>query len=197
MVVTHFMLGGMVALGRALVVVIVAEECAIVVTGLDRVVWISARRTSATLSFSLICSICSCSSCSSPGRGGAIFTGGRVIASEGGDVMVGGSTDAGAAEVEGMERTTLVNETGPPFSHSRLVGPALSLAGPSFLAPPPLASEAVSRESRRRVFRVSRLKWTRLKSRASVAAESAVAGGPEGVFCRLQLNRKRERRREW
>ncbi len=78
---------------------------------------------------------------------------------------------------EGRESTRLASEAaGPPFSHSLLFGPALALAAPSpsHLAPPPFASEVVMRASRRRVLRVSRLKWTRLKSRVSLAAVAAV-----------------------
>lgn len=85
----------------------------------------------------------------------------------------GGAVQGREEEEEGRESTRLVNEAvGPPFSYSLLFCPAVGLVGPSpsFLVPPPLASEAAMRASSRRVFSVSRLKWTRLKSRASLAA---------------------------
>ena len=114
---------------------------------------------------------------------------------------------------EDRESTMLASDGGPPFSHTLLFGPTLGLAGPftSGLAPPSLASAVAMRASRRRVLRVSRLNWTRLKSLASLAAAVAAslqaslfhlaevpggggAGGPVGGggFCRLQLNRNRE-----
>lgn len=72
---------------------------------------------------------------------------------------------------EGSVSSRLVNEAaGPPFSHSLLFGPAFGLAGPS-----PLVSETARRASRRRVFSVSRLKWTLLKSLASLAAAAVAA----------------------
>lgn len=94
---------------------------------------------------------------------------------------VGGRAEAlGLAEEdeEGSVSSRLVNEAaGPPFSHSLLFGPAFGLAGPSLsaMALPPLASETARRASRRRVFSVSRLKWTLLKSLASLAAAAVAA----------------------
>lgn len=79
---------------------------------------------------------------------------------------------------EGSVSSRLVNEaTGPPFSHSLLFGSAFGLAGPSLsaMALPPLVSETARRASRRRVFSVSRLKWTLLKSLASLAAAAVAA----------------------
>lgn len=94
---------------------------------------------------------------------------------------VGGGAEAlGLAEEdeEGSVSSRLVNEAaGPPFSHSLLFGPAFGLAGPSLsaMALPPLASETARRASRRRVFSVSRLKWTLLKSLASLAAAASAS----------------------
>lgn len=78
---------------------------------------------------------------------------------------------------EGSVSSRLVNEAaGPPFSH-RMFGPTFGLAGPSLsaMALPPLVSETARRASRRRVFSVSRLKWTLLKSLASLAAAAVAA----------------------
>lgn len=246
MVVTHFVLAGKVVTGATVgvalggvpvavvvlvvvvVVVVVTEDglSVTVTTGLVRVVWISALRARAVLSFSLIWSICSCSSCSSPGRGGATGAGGGATTAGGGATAMGGGAgvlclaeeEAEEEDDEGRESTRLASDTGPPFSHSLLFGPALGLAGdlPSGLAPPSLASAVAMRASRRRVLRVSRLNWTRLKSLASLAAAVAAslqaslfhladvpggggAGGPGGPgggggFCKLQLNRNRETR---
>lgn len=147
-----------------------------VVIGLAKVVWISALLARAVLSFSLICSICSCSSCSSPGWGGATAVGGGATAAGGGAEVMGWAEEEEEEDDEGRESTRLASEAGgPPFSHSLLFDPALGLASPSpsHLAPPSLASEVAMRASRRRVLRVSRLKWTRLKSRASLAVAAA------------------------
>lgn len=98
---------------------------------------------------------------------------GGVTVDAGAGTAGGGAVLGREGEVEGRESTRLVNEAaGPPFSKSLLFGPILGLAGPSpsFLVPPSLVSEAAMRASSRRVFRVSRLKWTRLKSRASLMA---------------------------
>lgn len=153
MVVTHFVLAGRgvtgatvlegvdgapVAIVAVVIVVIGAAVAAVtavavvtggglfvtVATGLARVVWISALRARAVLSFSRICSICSCSSCSSPGRGGATVAGGWVTVEEAGaGTARGGAGAAGGAvlgregEDEGRESTRLANEAaGPPFS---------------------------------------------------------------------------------
>lgn len=205
MVVTLFLLGecaggAVTVVKRGCVVSLVATVTvwrllAVETTGLVRVVWISALRAKATLSFSLICSICSCSSCSSPGWGGAgagagagggTVTGGVVVTTVGvatdtkEDVT---TTEGGAEDTEGVvataaggaldtvalgraeeevarENTRLAKEAaGPPFSYKLVASSSLGLADSLLvtLAPPPLASEAARRASRRRVFRVSRL----------------------------------------
>lgn len=102
------------------------------------------------------------------GRGVAVSGTGGVASGRGWDIIgMGGVTPGrGGAlvlteEEEGSESTRLANEAaGPPFSHSRLLGPAPGFMGPALspLAPPPFASETARRASRRRVFRVSRLK---------------------------------------
>lgn len=112
----------------------------------------------------------------------------------------------------GKDRIKLAKDgAGPPFSQT-LPKPGFCFSagsggrgGPSPLATAALASDAARRASRRRVLRVSRWKWTRLKSRASMgaavtsslgvslfhlAAAPAVGGaGPGGGcdFSRLQL----------
>lgn len=192
--------------------------------GLARVVWISALRASATFRRSRISSICTCSSSISPGRGGSIITGGSIIVGGVVAVEVGGATVRGVetfvriaaeevvdveADVFGKDRIKLAKDgAGPPFSHT-LPKPGFGLSGsgvrggPSPLLPmAAFASEAARRASRRRVFRVSRWKWTRLKSRASMVASSlgvslfhlaaapaAGGAGPGGGcdFSRLQL----------
>lgn len=206
MVVTHLVLAGRGVTGATVlkgvdgapitvivfVVVIIIDAVAVVTggglfvnvaTGLARVVWISALRARAVLSFSRICSICSCSSCSSPGQGGATAAGVGVTVEESGTGAFGGEGGAagGAAlgweeEDDGSESTKLAKEAvGPPFSHILLLGTTPGLTGPSssFLLPPPLGSEAAMRASSRRVLRVSRLKWTLLKSLASLAVAAA------------------------
>lgn len=196
--------------------------------GLARVVWISALRASATFRRSRISSICTCKSSSSPGRGGATTAGGVVTVEVGGAVVLeGGATVRGVemfvrieaeeveevvADVFGKDKIRLAKEgAGPPFSHTLpKLGFSLSVGsvrgGPSLpLATAALASDAARRARRRRVFRVSRWKWTRLKSRESMgaavassfgvslfhlAAAPAVGGaGPGGGcdFSRLQL----------
>lgn len=186
MVITHFVLAGRgvngVTVGEVsvVVVVVVIATCdglfVTVATGLARVVWISALLARAVLSFSLICSISSWSSWSSPGWGGANTTGGGATATGGGAAVLGWAEEEEEEEdAEGKESTKLANEAvGPPFSHSLLFG-TIGLAGPSHLAPPTLGSEVAMRASNRRVLRVSRLKWTRLKSRASLVAALSAA----------------------
>lgn len=107
-------------------------------------------------------------------------TGVEVAGGESAAAVGGGAEALGLAEEdeEGSVSSRLVNEAaGPPFSHSLLFGPAFGLAGPSLsaMALPPLASETARRASRRRVFSVSRLKWTLLKSLASLAAAAVAA----------------------
>lgn len=187
MVITHFVLAGRGVTGvtvdevSVVVVVAVIATCdglfVTVATGLARVVWISALLARAILSFSLICSISSWSSWSSPGWGRANTMGGGPTATGGGAAVLGWAEEEEEEEdAEGKESTKLANEAvGPPFSHSLLFG-TIGLAGPSHLALPTLASAVAMRASSRRVLRVSRLKCTRLKSRASlVAALSAVS----------------------
>lgn len=225
--VTGAMVGGEVVIVTVTVFVVVAAEAegggsllVGVATGLARVVWIWARLAKAVLKRSRIWSICSCSSSSSPGRGGATSTGGVVTVVEGGGTLARRGADTlewrEAEEEEEVEeaaadaRIKLAKEVaaGPPFSHDLFAGPAFCLGGtsPSPLVASALASEAARRASSRRVLSVSRLKWTRLKSRASLVAARASsftvslfhladppggggAGGP-GVFCRLQLYQK-------
>lgn len=230
----HVVVNAVVVVAIVIVVVVVAVEVTggslgvAVGAGLVRVVWISALRASATFRLSRISSIWTCKSSSSPGRGGATTAGG-VVAVEGAVVLEGGATVRGVdtfvrieaeeveevvADVLGKDRIKLAKEgAGPPFSHT-LPKPGFSLSagsgrgGPSDpLATAALASDAARRASRRRVLRVSRWKWTRLKSRASMgvsvasslgvslfhlAAAPAVGGaGPGGGcdFSRLQLDR--------
>lgn len=196
MVVTHFVFVGRGVTGATVseaAVIVIADVVAVVTggwlfvtvaTGLARVVWISALLARAVLSFSLICSIWSCSSCSSPGWGGTtvmvgvVTVDGVTVAGDWDIATEGGAKVLGLAEEEdgeGSERTRLANEAGPPFSHSWLFE-TFSLVGPptSDLAPDPLMSEVAMRASRRRVLRVSRLKWTRLKSRVSLAAVASL-----------------------
>lgn len=104
----------------------------------------------------------------------------EVAGGESAAAVGSGAEALGLAEEdeEGSVSSRLVNEAaGPPFSHSLLFGPAFGLAGPSLsaMALPPLASETARRASRRRVFSVSRLKWTLLKSLASLAAAAVAA----------------------
>lgn len=105
----------------------------------------------------------------------------EVAGGESAAAVGSGAEALGLAEEdeEGSVSSRLVNEAaGPPFSHSLLFGPAFGLAGPSLSAmalPAPLASETARRASRRRVFSVSRLKWTLLKSLASLAAAAVAA----------------------
>lgn len=200
-----------------------------VTTGLARVVWISALLARASLSRSRISSICSCSSSSSPGRGGATTAGGvggAAVLMTGATVRVRAEAfvrieavevDEAVADVfEGNDSTRLARDgAGPPFSHSLPIGPTFNftdgsaLGGPSPLATAALASDAARRASRRRVLRVSRWKWTRLKSLASIDAAvasslgislfhfaAAPGAGDAGVpgggwdFSRLQLKRQ-------
>lgn len=187
MVITHFVLAGRGSTGAmmggvSVAVVVAADTCVgvsvTVATGLASVVWIWALLARAVLSFSLICSISSWSSWSSPGLGGSIATGGGATAAGGGAAECGWVEEEVDDDAEGKESTKLANEAGgPPFSHSLLFD-ASGLAGPSDLAPPTLVSVLAIRARSRRVLRVSRLKWTRLKSRASlmeVEAASAVS----------------------
>lgn len=174
MVVTHFVLAGRGfagAMGGAVVVIVIVTVVVVVTgtrlfvltgaAGFARVVWISALLARAVLSFSLISSIWSCSSCSSPGWGGAVSGGGATVTVGGAEVLGRVETEEEEEDDEGRESTRLASEAaGAPFSHGRLIKPVFGLAGssPSPLAPPPLASEAAMRASRRRVLRVSRLK---------------------------------------
>lgn len=183
MVVTHFVLAGRGFAGATVgntvgkmaggaVVVVVIVTVVVVVTwirlfvftgaaGFARVDWISALLARAVLSFSRISSIWSCSSCSSPGWGGATSGGGATVTVGGAVVMGLDETEEAEDDDLGRDSTRLASEAaGPPFSHGRLPKPTLGLGGssPSPLAPPPLASEAAMRASRRRVLRVSRLK---------------------------------------
>lgn len=183
MVITHFVLAGRgsigVTMGGPSVAVVVATDTCVgvsvtVATGLASVVWIWALLARAVLSFSLICSISSWSSWSSPGLGGSMTTGGGATAAGGGAAECGWVEEE-LDDAEGKESTKLANEAGgPPFSHSLLFD-ASGLAGPSDLAPPTLVSVLAIRARSRRVLRVSRLKWTRLKSRASLMAVEAAS----------------------
>lgn len=196
MVVTHFVFGGRVVtvvrgVGRAVVTVGTGggSFSVTVATGLAREVCISALLARAVLSWSLISSIFSCSSSSSPGLGGTTAAGGGATDGGGGDTAAGGvamAAGGGAAaeggaeeEEEGRDSTRLAKEAaGPPFSQSRAVGPTLRTGDPSPRppAPPPLAPRglevAATRARRRRVLRVSRLKWTRLLSLPDPSAAS-------------------------
>lgn len=180
MVITHFVLAGRgitgLMGGASVVVALILSELFVTpTTGLVRVVWISALLARAVLSFSLICSICSWGSCSSPGWGGAKMGGAWATSTAGGVAIFGWADKRDDDEdAEGKESTKLASEAvGPRFSHILLFG-MLGLAGLVDLAPPSLVSEVASRASSWRVLRVSRLKWTRLKSRLSLATAAAV-----------------------
>lgn len=110
---------------------------------LARAVWSWARRARASLSWPRISSIFSCSSSSSPSLGGSVGWGGED-----------GSGCRG---------------TGPPFSHT--LDTRLPLGAEPDVAPDvPWLPSATTRARRRRVFSVSRLKWTLLLSLSSLAA---------------------------
>lgn len=114
---------------------------------LARAVWSWARRARASLSWPRISSIFSCSCSSSPSLGGSVEWGGED-----------GSGCRGA---------------GPPFSHAldTWLPPGTDPApAPDADPEAPWPPSAITRARRRRVFSVSRLKWTLLLSLSSLAA---------------------------
>lgn len=149
--------------------------------GVATAVCSSALLASAARSRSLISSISCCSCCSSPGLGGATVAGDGATEAGVEDWL----EEGGMGGAEGSLRSRLAREGaggagGPPFSQR----PPPSLSG---VAPSTLGSPAPRRASRRRVFRVSRLKWTRLKSRPSFTAATVAAAAAS--FSRWLFNK--------
>lgn len=75
-------------------------------------------------------------------------------------------------EEEGRDSTRLAKEVPkPPFAQTRVAGLVLGLVSHPADSPLPPSDSATARARRRRLLRVSKLKWTRL-SLAAAAAES-------------------------